>query len=259
MEIDIDTYFWMVDRGLFDDDQKNKVDMERGKVILYREHGSRFENALYVAQLMMLLKKSVVSFILFTHFARQMKISKKPFTLDPQLNTLKDNPSLYTKSENWTLVVKELKVIHLEIITILQKFGIRIDGDKKERIIEGKSSLICDVLGRLFDFDTGISNNKIIDINSSVIIHDSHARENSLSASRNSPPLKAIDDSLSYQRDRGLKVSQSLIINAPVPKKNTLEPLEHNKTLNVRQSSIAPDVSTNNILNKNFTLIGDKK
>ena len=49
MEIDIDVYFWMVDRGLFDDDQKNKVDMERSKVIMYREHSGRFENACYVA------------------------------------------------------------------------------------------------------------------------------------------------------------------------------------------------------------------
>jgi hypothetical protein len=38
MDIDIDVYFWMVDRGVFDDDQRNKVDMERNKVNLYREN-----------------------------------------------------------------------------------------------------------------------------------------------------------------------------------------------------------------------------
>ena len=61
MELDIEVYFWMVDRGLFDDDQRNKVDMERNKVKLHREHGQRFENALYIGKIMLLLRKSIVS------------------------------------------------------------------------------------------------------------------------------------------------------------------------------------------------------
>ena len=61
MEIDIDVYFWMVDRGLFDDDQRNKVEMDRNKVKMFREHSQRFENALNIAKLMLILKKSVVS------------------------------------------------------------------------------------------------------------------------------------------------------------------------------------------------------
>jgi hypothetical protein len=61
MEIDIDVYFWLVDRGVYDDDQRNKVDMERNKVKLYREHSQRLENAVYLGKLMMVLKKSVVS------------------------------------------------------------------------------------------------------------------------------------------------------------------------------------------------------
>ena len=38
MEVDIDVYFWLVDRGVYDDDQRNKVDMERNKVKMHREH-----------------------------------------------------------------------------------------------------------------------------------------------------------------------------------------------------------------------------
>ena len=60
MEIDIDVYFWLVDRGVYDDDQRNKVDMERNKVKLHREHSQRLENGYYVAKLMNILKKSVV-------------------------------------------------------------------------------------------------------------------------------------------------------------------------------------------------------
>lgn len=61
MEIDIDVYFWIVDRGVFDDDQRNKVEMERNKVKMHREHSQRLENGFYVAKLMNILKKSVVS------------------------------------------------------------------------------------------------------------------------------------------------------------------------------------------------------
>ncbi len=61
MEIDIDVYFWMVDRGVFDDDQRNKVEMERNKVKMHREHSQRLENGFYIAKLMNILKKSVVS------------------------------------------------------------------------------------------------------------------------------------------------------------------------------------------------------
>ena len=38
MDVEIDVYFWMVDRGVFEDDQKNKVDIERNKVKMCREH-----------------------------------------------------------------------------------------------------------------------------------------------------------------------------------------------------------------------------
>ena len=60
MEVDIDVYFWLVDRGVYDDDQRNKVDMERNKVKLHREHSQRIENGFYVAKLMNILKKSIV-------------------------------------------------------------------------------------------------------------------------------------------------------------------------------------------------------
>lgn len=60
MEIDIDLYFWMVDRGVFEDDQKNKIELERNKVKMHREHSMKFENGIYIAKLMLILKKSIV-------------------------------------------------------------------------------------------------------------------------------------------------------------------------------------------------------
>ena len=75
-EIDIDTYFWMIDRGDLEDDNRNSVDVARQRVKLYREHSQRLENGYYIGKLMHLIRKTII------------KKSKKPFTLDPALNNL---------------------------------------------------------------------------------------------------------------------------------------------------------------------------
>jgi hypothetical protein len=77
-QLNIDLYFWMIDRGDFEDDQKNQVDMQRQRVKLTREHGHRLENGMYIGKLMTAIRKTII------------KKSKKPFTLDPTLSNLKD-------------------------------------------------------------------------------------------------------------------------------------------------------------------------
>ena len=77
-EIDIDLYFWMIDRGDFVDDQRNQVEAGNQRVKLYREHAQRLENGVYIGKLMMVLRKTII------------KKSKKPFNLDPVLANLKD-------------------------------------------------------------------------------------------------------------------------------------------------------------------------
>ena len=39
LELEIDIYFWMIDRGDFEDDQRNQVNVEKKIVKLHREHG----------------------------------------------------------------------------------------------------------------------------------------------------------------------------------------------------------------------------
>ena len=39
-----------------------------------------------------------------------MKISKKPFSLDPGLGNMKDNITSTSKQMNWNMICKELKV-----------------------------------------------------------------------------------------------------------------------------------------------------
>jgi len=61
MELDIDIYFWLVDRGIMDDDQRNIIDLERNKVRMHREHSQKLENGFLIAKTMLILRKSVVS------------------------------------------------------------------------------------------------------------------------------------------------------------------------------------------------------
>lgn len=40
----------------------------------------------------------------------QVKISRKPFSLDPNLGNMKDNITSTSKQMNWNIIAKELKV-----------------------------------------------------------------------------------------------------------------------------------------------------
>jgi hypothetical protein len=44
MELDPELYFWLVDRGIYDDDPRNKVDVDKNKIKLNREYYQRIEN-----------------------------------------------------------------------------------------------------------------------------------------------------------------------------------------------------------------------
>jgi len=38
MEVDLDVYFWMVDRGVIEDDSRNKIFADANFCRLFREH-----------------------------------------------------------------------------------------------------------------------------------------------------------------------------------------------------------------------------
>ena len=88
--------------------------MERNRIKLFREHSQRLENAVYVGKTMNVLKKTLG------------KIHRKPVSLDPAIVSLKDNSTQAAKLYNWNVAVRELK-----------KFGINIDADTKNFILDG--------------------------------------------------------------------------------------------------------------------------
>jgi hypothetical protein len=94
---------------------------------LTREHGHRLENGFYIGKLMHAIRKTII------------KKSKKPFTLDPVLASLKDQPTQAAKDYNWNVVISELK-----------KFNIKYAKYQKDIIIkENRHVLIIDILQKL--------------------------------------------------------------------------------------------------------------
>ncbi len=121
--IDIDLYFWMIDRGDLQDDQRNRVEIDHQRVKLHREYSTLVENAFYIGQLMHVIRKSII------------KKSKKPFNLDPQLNNLKESSSQAARQYNWDITASELK-----------KFNIKLTKEQKAQCIGAKQSLLHDIL-----------------------------------------------------------------------------------------------------------------
>ena len=101
--LDIDLYFWMIDRGDFEDDQRNKVEIDKSRVRLHRDHGARIENGFYIGKLMHVIRRTII------------KMSKKPFNLDPNLTIMKDSMSTATREYNWGLIVQELKKFSIRL------------------------------------------------------------------------------------------------------------------------------------------------
>ena len=46
---------------------------------------------------------------------RVLKVTNKPFTLDPGVNSLKNMSTQVTKDTNWALIAKELKKFNIKV------------------------------------------------------------------------------------------------------------------------------------------------
>jgi len=103
IELDLDLYFWFIDRADLEDDPRNNVQIEKGKVALHRDHCQRIQNGVHIARLLLNIRKVVI------------KKSTKPFPVNPQLNHLKDQAIQTAKLHNWELLQPELK-----------KFGVKV-------------------------------------------------------------------------------------------------------------------------------------
>jgi hypothetical protein len=60
IKLDLETYYWMLERAGIDDDERNKVDEETSSITLHREVASKLYNGVHVAALMINMRKEYV-------------------------------------------------------------------------------------------------------------------------------------------------------------------------------------------------------
>ena len=72
-DIDLDLYFWMIDRANLADDNRNQVDVQQNRVTLHRDNAGKLFNGTHIASLLQNIRKIVI----------KKSKNNKAFTLDP--------------------------------------------------------------------------------------------------------------------------------------------------------------------------------
>lgn len=129
-ELDIDLYFWVLDTLDIKQDHRNKVDQEAGKAKFHREHTYKFENGVFVAQLMRQIRKTLIQ-----NHANTVVFSQ-------QLNNLKDNNIAATKKINWQAIGRDLK-----------QLSIKLGKAKQEQIAQGNHEPLQKLIRKLYVYD----------------------------------------------------------------------------------------------------------
>ena len=83
--LDLDLYYWLLDRAGFPDDTKNQVVIDQNRIKVHHSFALKLDNGVAIAALMNGIRKIVI------------KKSKKSFPLDAQLNYLKDQGTTQAK------------------------------------------------------------------------------------------------------------------------------------------------------------------
>ena len=50
--LNMDIYFWMIERAGLKDDSRNTVEVEKSSVTLHRDHGNRLDNGVFIGTLL---------------------------------------------------------------------------------------------------------------------------------------------------------------------------------------------------------------
>lgn len=116
------------------DDPRNSQQEGTRNMVLHRDTSSRLLNGVYIARLMLNLKKVIVT------------RSTKPFSLDEKLQRLKDQPHAAAKQQNWDVLTTELK-----------KFAIKLSKDSLQLIVnDSDSNTVNMVLQQLQAYDANL-------------------------------------------------------------------------------------------------------
>ncbi len=132
MDIDQACYYWLIDRGVIEEDARNKPRPDEGLVKLHWATYSQIESGEAIAALLMMLWKSLAS-----------QSGQTTVALDPNLLKMKQNTTPASKFYNWNILAKELR-----------KFGLNLDRSQKQKLIEKQDfEGLKKILYSLLEFD----------------------------------------------------------------------------------------------------------
>jgi hypothetical protein len=125
METQMDDYFWMIDRLGIEDHAKNKVNKDTSTVSISKDFANSLSNGYYFGKLIAEMHPTYI------------KRTRKKFSLDPNISSLKDNLQKKTKEFNWHTIARQL-----------DKFGVFLDNDMTAEIVnKGNLEIVAELIG----------------------------------------------------------------------------------------------------------------
>jgi len=132
MEVNLDDYFWMIDRLGMEDDTRNKVNKDRKVVQLSKNMTASLVNGYFFSKLLSEIHPTFI------------KRTRKNFTLDPGVTEMKDNNAVKSRQANWDVIQKAVP-----------KFGVMMLNDKKKKeIVEQNMDSVRELISELQRVDT---------------------------------------------------------------------------------------------------------
>ena len=101
MDLDIDLYFWHLDKCGIEDNADNKVQIEEAKVSIGAEHKAKLENGYYFGKMMHAIQKNL-----------HEKGGSLPVAA---LDSLKDVPGAV--GNNWNLITDNMAYFNIDSLT----------------------------------------------------------------------------------------------------------------------------------------------
>ena len=121
----MDDYFWMIDRLGIEDHAKNKVNKDTSTVSISKDFANSLSNGYYFGKLIAEMHPTYI------------KRTRKKFSLDPNISSLKDNLQKKTKEFNWHTIARQL-----------DKFGVFLDNDMTAEIVnKGNLEIVAELIG----------------------------------------------------------------------------------------------------------------
>jgi hypothetical protein len=121
----------MIDRLGMEDNPKNQVNKDKNTVSIAKDFANSLSNGYYFGKLIAEMHPTYI------------KRTRKKFTLDPNISSLKDNLQKKAKEYNWHTISRQL-----------EKFGVSLDNEMTAEIVnKNNMEIVAELIGQLNTVD----------------------------------------------------------------------------------------------------------